>query len=109
MPQGNTGTEKLNRKERRPAKPEIRNPKCETNPKIQMRKSKNSTREVKGKQKTEAWLARQLRVFGPQSRTMWIGGVSARGYLLEDFVEAFRPFLPASELQAIGGILKAKG
>jgi hypothetical protein len=58
---------------------------------------------AKGKQKTEAWLARQLRPFGPQPRTIWIGGVSARGYLLEDLMEEFRRYLVSAELQGACG------
>ena len=60
---------------------------------------------MKGKQKTEAWLARQLRPLGPQPRSMWMGGVSARGYLLQDFAEVFRRYLTASELQALGAVI----
>jgi hypothetical protein len=54
-----------------------------------------------GKPITESWLARQLRPYGIRPKTIWIGGIVAKGYLKEDFAEAFRRYIPRSELEAL--------
>jgi hypothetical protein len=59
----------------------------------------------RGREINEWWLGQHLRELGIKSRTVWIGDVSAKGYLLEDFEEAFRRYLPhagTSNLQAPG-------
>jgi putative DNA primase/helicase len=48
----------------------------------------------RGREINEWWLGQHLRELGIKSRTVWIGDVSAKGYLLEDFEEAFRRYLP---------------
>jgi hypothetical protein len=54
-----------------------------------------------GKPITESWLAGQLRPYGIRPKTIWIGKIPAKGYLKEDFAEAFRRYIPRSELEAL--------
>lgn len=54
-----------------------------------------------GKPITESWLARQLRPYGIRPKTIWIGRIVAKGYSKEDFAEAFRRYIPRSELEAL--------
>jgi len=54
-----------------------------------------------GKAITESWLARELRPYGIRPKTIWIGGIVAKGYLKEEFGEAFRRYIPRSELEAL--------
>src|SRR5206468_941469 len=54
----------------------------------------------KGKQINDVWLARQLRPYGIRPRTIWIGEDHGKGYLLEDFTDAFRRYIPMSEVEA---------
>jgi hypothetical protein len=35
------------------------------------------------------------------SKTVWIGGEAAKGYLLQDFGEAFKRYIPRSEWEAM--------
>jgi hypothetical protein len=44
----------------------------------------------------EMWLSQQLRPYGIRPRTVWMMGESAKGYLLEDFGDVFRRYLPRS-------------
>ena len=53
-----------------------------------------------GRQITEMWLANQLRPFGISPRTLRSDDSVAKGYLREDFTEAFRRYLPKSELES---------
>jgi len=55
----------------------------------------------KGKQITEQWLAGQLRPYALRPKTIWIGDVSAKGYLMEDFKDVFRRYIPQSDLEAL--------
>ena len=55
----------------------------------------------KGKEVTELWLAQQLRPYGLKPKTIWIGETAAKGYLEEDFLEAFRRYVPKSAAQAL--------
>jgi hypothetical protein len=55
----------------------------------------------RGKMVTDMWLSQQLRPYGIRPRTVWIGESSARGYLEEDFTEAFRRYIPRSALHAL--------
>jgi putative DNA primase/helicase len=48
----------------------------------------------KGRQITEAWLARRLRSFGVVSRNIRHGTQQAKGYAVEDFAEVFERYLP---------------
>ena len=56
---------------------------------------------LKGKEVTERWLAFQLRPFNIKPRNLLIGGLQAKGYYKEDFMEAFRRYISRSELQAL--------
>ena len=55
----------------------------------------------KGKDIDELWLARQLAPYGIRPRSLRIEGVAAKGYTKEDFVEAFRRYIPPSELEEL--------
>ena len=50
--------------------------------------------ERKGKPIDELWLAKQLRAYGIQPRTVWINGQSAKGYTREDFEDVFGRYAP---------------
>jgi hypothetical protein len=54
----------------------------------------------KGKQVNDLWLARQLRPYGIRPRGIWISGIQGKGYVWEDFEEAFRRYVPRSEVEA---------
>lgn len=53
----------------------------------------------RGKAINEWWLARQLRPYGVRPRTMRMGPTLAKGYLVEDFAEVFRRYIPKSEIE----------
>jgi hypothetical protein len=55
----------------------------------------------RGKAVTEIWLAQQLRPFGIRPKTIWIGEEAARGYLEEDFKDAFQRYIPRSMMMAL--------
>ena len=55
----------------------------------------------KGKAVTDIWLAQRLRQYGLRPKTIWIGETAAKGYLEEDFNEAFRRYVPESAAQAL--------
>jgi len=55
----------------------------------------------RGKPVTELWLAQQLRPFGIRPRTCRIGEERAKGYVLEDFRETFRRYVPPSTARAL--------
>jgi putative DNA primase/helicase len=50
-----------------------------------------------GREINEWWLSQQLRGVGIRPRTMWIGGVAAKGYLLEDFEPVFARYAARGE------------
>lgn len=52
-----------------------------------------------GKGVTELWLARQLRAYGVRPRCLRFGEVVGKGYSKEDFTEAFRRYMPKSEME----------
>jgi hypothetical protein len=54
----------------------------------------------KGKEVTEMWLAQKLRPYGIRPKTLRIQDQVAKGYAEEDFREAFRRYIPRSELEA---------
>jgi hypothetical protein len=56
---------------------------------------------TRGKPITDMWLARQLRPYGVQPRTLRRDEIRAKGYFEEDFREAFARYIPRSELQAL--------
>jgi putative DNA primase/helicase len=56
---------------------------------------------VKGKKITELWLSQRLRPYGIRPKTIWIGETQAKGYLQDDLAEAFRRYIPKSELEAL--------
>ena len=49
----------------------------------------------------ELWLAKQFRQYGVRSKTIWIGEISAKGYLLEDLIGVFKRYIPRSEIEAL--------
>jgi putative DNA primase/helicase len=51
-----------------------------------------------GRQISEMWLARQLRPYGVQPRTLRIGGHRGKGYLRTELEEVFARYVPKSEL-----------
>ena len=55
----------------------------------------------KGKEVTERWLSQQLSPYGIRPRTVWIGEISAKGYMQEDFTEGFRRYISKAALQAL--------
>jgi hypothetical protein len=55
----------------------------------------------KGKEITELWLAQQLRPYAIRPKTIWIEKIAAKGYVKEDFGEAFRRYIPRSEMEAL--------
>ena len=59
----------------------------------------------KGKEVDEVWLARQLAPYGIRPRTIRTETGTAKGYTRDDFGEAFRRYIPRSELDE----LKAEG
>jgi putative DNA primase/helicase len=54
----------------------------------------------------ERWLARQLRAYGIRPRLLRVEGGVMRGYVLDDFVEVFRRYIPRAELEALEERLK---
>ena len=54
----------------------------------------------KGKPMTDIWLAQQLQPYGIRPRNLRINGTQAKGYLQEDMLDAFRRYIPRSELAA---------
>jgi hypothetical protein len=55
----------------------------------------------RGRAVTEQWLAQQLRPYGVRSRTVWMGGTTAKGYLLEEMMGVFRRYIPRSEMDEL--------
>ncbi len=62
----------------------------------------------RGKLASEAWLARQLRPYDIAPRTIRIGEVVGKGYLEADFEDAFRRYVPRSEVEAFKADLAAR-
>jgi hypothetical protein len=52
----------------------------------------------KGKEIDQLWLARQLAPYGIRPRTIRTETATAKGYMQDDFWEAFRRYIPRSEL-----------
>ena len=57
--------------------------------------------ELRGKPATERWLSNQLRPYGMKPKTMRIGNERAKGYVLEEFEDVFRRYIPMSEVEAM--------
>jgi hypothetical protein len=55
----------------------------------------------KGKEIDELWLARQLAPYGIRPRTIRLETIIAKGYAVEDFRDAFRRYIPLSELDEL--------
>jgi len=55
---------------------------------------------MKGKAVTGRWVAQQLQGYGIRPKTMRIGEERAKGYEKQDFLEAFRRYIPKSEVEA---------
>ncbi len=47
---------------------------------------------------TGQWLAQQLQAYGIRPKTMRIGEERAKGYEQDDFIEAFRRYIPSGEI-----------
>ncbi len=62
----------------------------------------------RGRNLNESWLATQLRPYGIRPGTMRIGDQVAKGYLLEDFKETFRRYVPRAEYEAFKADLAAR-
>jgi hypothetical protein len=62
----------------------------------------------KSQRSTEIWLSKQLRPFGISPRTFRGANSIARGYLREDFDEAFRRYIPAAELDALRSMAESR-
>jgi hypothetical protein len=56
---------------------------------------------LKGKPATERWLSQQLRPYGMKPKTLRIGEERAKGYVLEEFEDVFRRYIPMSEVEAM--------
>ena len=56
---------------------------------------------LKGQMIDEVWLARRLRRYGVRSRTMWIDGVAAKGYLKEDLNELFGRYITIEDVEEV--------
>jgi len=54
----------------------------------------------KGREINELWLAARLRPYGVRPKSIWIGDVVGKGYLIEDFAEVFRRYIPEAEVRA---------
>ena len=46
-------------------------------------------------------LTRVLRPYGVPSKSIWIGNEAANGYMMNDFEEAFKRYIPRSEWEAL--------
>jgi hypothetical protein len=57
--------------------------------------------ELKGKPATERWLSQQLRPYGMKPKTMRIGEERTKGYVLEEFTDVFRRYIPMAEVEAM--------
>ena len=57
---------------------------------------------------TEHWLARQLRPYGVRPKTIWMEERTAKGYVLEEMLDAFRRYVPRSEVDALRVQTKAE-
>jgi hypothetical protein len=56
---------------------------------------------LRGHTLTERWLSRQLRPYGVKPKTLRINQERAKGYLLKDFRDVFRRYIPKSEVAAL--------
>ena len=54
----------------------------------------------RGKDVTDLWLAARLRPYGIRPTSIRLGELVGRGYAKEDFLEAWRRYIPLSEVQA---------
>jgi len=63
---------------------------------------------LRGRVITEHWLARQLRPYGVRPKTIWMGEGTAKGYVLEEMLDAFRRYVPRSEVDALRVQTKAE-
>ncbi len=56
---------------------------------------------LKGRPLTTLWIGQQLRPYGVASKTIWIGGTAAKGYVQEDFKEVFKRYLSRCEAREL--------
>jgi hypothetical protein len=54
----------------------------------------------RGGQVKPMWLAQRLQVYGIRPKTLRVGEARAKGYEFSDFLEAFRRYVPVSEVEA---------
>jgi hypothetical protein len=57
--------------------------------------------ELRGKWIDELWLSRRLNPYGVRPRTLRIGEERAKGYMLEDLMDACRRYIPDSEVKRL--------
>jgi hypothetical protein len=55
----------------------------------------------RGKEVTERWLSQQLSAYGIRPRTVWIGDLSAKGYMADDFDDVFRRYISKPAVLAL--------
>jgi hypothetical protein len=51
-------------------------------------------------------VVRGARLDGIRWKTMWTGEVAAKGYVLEDFREAFRRYISKAEVEELRGVAR---
>jgi hypothetical protein len=56
---------------------------------------------LRGKPLTELWIAQQLRPYGIRPRQFRLNGQRARGYFRAEMMDAFRRYIPKSEVEAL--------
>ncbi|MDB6059021.1 MAG: hypothetical protein JWO95_2865 [Verrucomicrobiales bacterium] len=66
-----------------------------------LRKLRPWTEMTRGREINEFMLAQILRRYGVRTRTVWIDGQSAKGYVRSDFEELFSRYIPQSEFEAL--------
>jgi hypothetical protein len=55
----------------------------------------------RGRPITDAWLSQRLRPYGIRPKTIRIGEIQAKGYSIDDCMDAFRRYIPRPELDAL--------
>ena len=58
---------------------------------------------------TEQWLAQRLRPYGIRPRSVRVGEERGKGYWEEDFTDAFRRYIPRSEVEALREEVRESG
>ena len=55
----------------------------------------------RGKSINPLWLSKRFHSYDVRPRTIWIGEMHAKGYLLNDFEVLFSRYIPRSEVEAL--------